>query len=592
MKAKDLLSQLSDMERSLYAFSFEELSATEATKVKKTFETFKKQLETRIFHPTSAELESDELTEEIETDRKTTTEPLDPTMLIARVSHEIRTPLNGIIGFTDLLKEDSSLNSGQLDQVNAIQKASFSLMEIINELLEYSKLSSGLEAIESVHFNFRNLIGDVSYLCETLVSVKDVTINVAIDDNIPMTLLGDPSKLSQVLLNLMGNAIKFVDEGNIDLSIAASSPQPDETVLTFTIADTGIGISKENLEHIFDSFRQAEVNTHLKYGGSGLGLSIVKQIIELLGGHIQVHSELGVGTTFEFSMPFKLGDDTQIARPKEIDKRANDQRELVKGMPILIFEDNPLNQRLIEQRLNAWGCKPFITDNAQYGLHILANHKIDLVFMDLKMPGMNGFEITELIRSFEKPDARPIPIIALSADFSKLDKEACLKSGMDGFILKPYTPEELLQTLLTYKNDEGFTLTIPSRSIAPKVIEHESEDLDLSGLWNDCMGQKELMQELVTLYKSNVLEFIGKVRIHLKDEDSEQIAFAAHKIKPGLKMLKSKGLLEIVEQIQKSCIVDADLKHLGFLYESFIDAYPKVEFAIDEALNALLKSEG
>lgn len=592
MKAKDLLSQLSAMEQSLSEFSFEELNAKEAAQLKKTFETFKKRLESRIFHPTALPEDSDNLAEEMPVEQKKGTKPLDPTMLIARVSHEIRTPLNGIIGFTDLLKEDSELNSGQLEQVNAIQKASFSLMEIINELLEYSKLSSGLEAVEMVHFNFRNLIGDVAYLCETLVSVKNVNINVAIDEAIPMTLLGDPSKLSQVLLNLMGNAIKFVEKGKIDLSITAGRPQDDRTILTFTIADTGIGISKENLERIFDSFRQAEVNTHLKYGGSGLGLSIVKQIIELLGGHIQVSSELGVGTTFEFSMPFKLGDDTQITGPKEVDAQANDQKDLVKGMPILIFEDNPLNQRLIEQRLNAWGCKPFITDNAQYGLHILANHKIDLVFMDLKMPGMNGFEITELIRSFEKPDARPIPIVALSADFSRLDKEACLKSGMDGFILKPYTPNELLETLLTYKNDGNVTFSIPSRSIAPEVTEHENGKLDLSGLWDDCMGQKELMQELVRLYKSNVLEFIGKVRMHLHEEDSELIAFAAHKIKPGLKMLKSKGLLDIVEQIQKSCAADADVKHLKFLYESFINAYPKVEHAIDEALNELIKSEG
>lgn len=592
MKAKDLLSQLSDMEQSLYDFSFEELSATEAAKLKKTFETFKKGLETRIFHPTALEQGSEEPKEEIATDRKKAIESLDPTMLIARVSHEIRTPLNGIIGFTDLLKEDKGLNAAQLEQVNAIQKASFSLMEIINELLEYSKLSSGLETIESVHFNFRNLIGDVSYLCETLVSVKNVTINVGIDDDVPKTLMGDPSKLSQVLLNLMGNAIKFVEEGTIDLSIRAGTPQVDKMVLLFTIADTGIGISKENLERIFDSFRQAEVNTHLKYGGSGLGLSIVKQIIELLGGHIEVQSELGVGTTFEFSMPFTLGDDTQIAQPEKIGKQPNDEKHLVKGMPILIFEDNPLNQRLIEQRLNAWGCKPFITDNAQYGLHILANHKIDLVFMDLKMPGMNGFEITELIRSFEKPDSRPIPIIALSADFSEFDKEACIKSGMDGFILKPYTPEELFQTLLTYKNDEDIVLTITSRSIDPEVTQFENSEMDLSELWDECMGQIELIQELVTLFKTNVLTFIGKVRIHLDEEDSEQIAFAAHKIKPGLKMLKSQNLVDIVEQIQKSCYADGDLKHLRFLYENFIDAYPKVECAIDKALNELIKSDG
>lgn len=591
MKAKDLLSQLSDMERSLHAFSFEELSAAEAARIKQTFETFRKGLEARIFQP--AALESDrDAGDDIEPRQGKVPGTLDPMMFIAQVSHEIRTPLNGIIGFTDLLKEDNELSAGQLEQVNAIQKASFSLMEIINELLEYSKLSAGLERFESVHFSFKNLIGDIVYLCETLVSVKNVTINVSIESTIPQTLLGDPSKLSQVLLNLMGNAIKFVEEGQIDLSIGLASLEAEMAVLTFTISDTGIGISKDKLDRIFDSFCQAETNTHLKYGGSGLGLSIVKQIIELLGGEIEVRSELGVGTTFEFSLPFKIGDDSRIIHPKTLDRQTDGEQHLVKDMPILVFEDNPLNQRLIEQRLRAWGCKPYITDNAQYGLHLLAHRKIDLVFMDLKMPGMNGFEITELIRSFEKPGEQPIPIIALSADFTQFDHESCAKSGMNGFILKPYTPDELFQTLVKYKNNNSGMLRISSKSIHPEAADQENDEADLSALWEECLQDTELLQELVKLYKSNVLEFIGKVRLHLQEKDGEPIADAAHKIKPGLKMLKSQSLVAIVEQMQKTCDTETDWKHLAFLFDSFIEAYPKVEYAIDGAVKALLKSEG
>lgn len=585
MKAKDLLSQLSDMEQSLHEFSFEELTATEAAALKKAFEVFRQRLETRIFQPVAPAQESNVLPEETES-APTRTGSSDPNMLIARVSHEIRTPLNGIIGFTDLLKEDEGLNAAQLDQVNAIQKASFSLMDIINELLEYSKLASGQETFESIHFNFKNLIGDVVYLCKTLIAEKNVTIQVELDEHIPNALLGDPSKLTQVLLNLVGNAIKFVEQGKIDIAVRAGKQNEDTVELTFTIADTGIGISEENLKHIFDSFRQAEANTHVKYGGSGLGLSIVKRIIELLGGEIQVHSEVGVGTTFEFTMPFQLGDTTQIFAAEK-DQHSAQEKERVKGMRILIFEDNSLNQRLIEQRLKSWKCKPFITDNAQYGLHILSTHQIDLIFMDLKMPGMNGFEITKLIRGFEKPGSPSIPIVALSADFSKCDKEACLESGMDGFILKPFTPEELLHTLLEYQNEGDYTFSIRPRPNSAEVPKTQTSKVDLSELLEECMGELELVEELVGLYKSNALQFIGMLRVHLQEEDIEQIAFAAHKIKAGLKMVPSNGLVALVEQMQESCEGESDMQALRSLYDRFIVEYPRVEQELDRALNEL-----
>ena len=595
MKAKDLLSQLSHIEQSLHNFSFEELTSEEASYLKKNFETFKKSLENKIFQPiASVSLKNpDQFMVEPELLEEKKSEHINPNLLIAQVSHEIRTPLNGIIGFTDLLKEDDDLNNRQLEQVSAIQKASYSLMEIINELLEYSKLSTGLETFESVDFNFRNVVGDVAYLCNTLVSDKDVNLNVTIADNVPNVLLGDPSKLTQVLLNLIGNAIKFVEKGNIEVEVEAKSKEEAKTLLVFTIADTGIGISEENLKHIFNTFKQAEPNTYKEYGGSGLGLSIVRQIIEQLGGNITVTSELGIGTTFEFSMPFQIGNNAYLTKNNRTEiKPRTKEKDILRDMRILVFEDNILNQRLIDQRLKKWGCNTYITDNAQYGLHILNNHKIDLVLMDLKMPGMNGFEITKLIRSFEKPDSNGIPIVALSADFSARDKEECEESGIDDFILKPYSSEELLQKLIENKKDANSTLFSKSSSINQKAIENEQHKIDLSGILEECMGELELLEELIVLYKKNTLEFIGKVRVHLQNSESEPIGFAAHKIKSGLKMMQSKSLVDIVEQIQKCCHADPDMKRLNFLYDSFLEEYPKEENAIDSAMDKLRKSEG
>ncbi len=592
MKEKDLLSQLSRMEQSLHNFSFEELTSDEATQLKKAFETFREKLENKIFQPNESVTHSnpDHFHEESRLPQETDTENIDSNMLIARVSHEIRTPLNGIIGFTDLLKEDEALNNRQLGQVNAIQKTSYSLLEIINELLEYCKLSAGVETFEVIDFNFRNVVGDVIYLCNTLVSAKNVNLKVEIDTNVPKALKGDPSKLTQVLLNLIGNAIKFVEEGSIELVVQAKPDKESRTNLTFKITDTGIGISKENLKHIFGSFRQAETNTHQKYGGSGLGLNIVKQIIERLGGTIAVTSELGVGTTFEFSMPFELGSLKNITKGSNTEISTK-EKSIVKGMQILVFEDNIMNQKLIDQRLKTWSCQTYITDNAQNGLNILASHRIDLILMDLKLPGMSGFEITKLIRSFEKPDVQPIPIIALSADFSARDKEECEESGIDDFILKPYNSHELLQKLIENKKDSKGAHSIASKSTKSKRIENKEDRINLDGLLAECMGQLELLQELVILHKKGALEFIGNVRVHLNNTDIEQIGFAAHKIKPGLKMMQSKRLFGIVEQIQKCCHSDSDIKQLQFLYKSFLEEYPKAENAINVAMKELRRSK-
>ncbi len=251
-----------------------------------------------------------------------------------------------------------------------------------------------------------------------------------------------------------------------------------------------------------------------------------------------------------------------------------------------------LNQRLIDQRLKRWGCKTYITDNAQYGLHILTNHKVDLVLMDLKMPGMNGFEITKLIRSFEKPGATRIPIVALSADFSARDKKECKESGIDDFILKPYSSEELLQKLFENKKDTNSRLFLASRSINSNTIENGQLKINLSGILEECMGELELLQGLMVLYKQNALEFIGKVRIHLQNSESEQIGFAVHKIIPGLKMMQSKGLIDIVEQIQKCSYSDPDVHQIQFLYESFLEEYTMEEIAIDSAMDELRKSKG
>jgi CheY-like chemotaxis protein/HPt (histidine-containing phosphotransfer) domain-containing protein len=598
LKSKNVAYHLSDLESKLSNLSFEKLTSEEATQLKKSFNSLKSSLEEKLIGTVSAHASGTYRVQGAEmgllpkkdTSIKSSTHHLKSTgeHLVAMASHEIRTPLNGIIGFTDLLKE-SELSVEQKQQVSAIQSASYNLMDIINELLEYSKLSAGLEHFEAVNFNFYSLVRDVIYLCNILIMDKDVKLEVDMDTKIPEMLVGDPSKLSQILLNLIGNAIKFVNKGDIHLKIHAKKQNNKDIVLDFNIIDTGIGISENNIEHIFDVFRQAENDTFKKYGCSGLGLNIVKQIIKNLNGNINVSSKLGEGTTFNFELPFVIG--VEMLNETEQEKKVTNtnRKDQVKGMQILVFEDNLLNQKLIEQRLKSWGCLVHVTDDAKYGLNILENNNIDLVFMDLRMPIMNGFEVTRKIRSSRNTYVSQIPIIALTADFSIKDKEQCRDNGINDYILKPYSPDELLMKLTSNRAEMKMNDMIASRIGDPsrEIINDETPKIDLKIILEECMGELDLLEELISLYKQNAFEFIGKVKHYLKLKDFKNIQFAAHKIKSGLAMMQTFSLHSIVDQIHKTCNTDKDLKYLEFLYNCFLEEYPVVVNAIEIELKKL-----
>ena len=309
LKTQDLLSQLSQLESSLNDFSFEELTTEEAASLKTSFNDFRSRLENRILNPSEAVVRAKPVKKSEDNSGKDD----NGTKLIAHISHEIRTPLNGIIGFANLLREEK-LNPSQLKKVDAIQNASYNLRDIINEVLEYSKLTSGVESLDTIDFNFHGLINDVIYLCQTLIVDKNVDLQVSIDSKIPKTMMGDPSKLSQILLNLLGNSIKFVEKGQINLMVGIKEKKQNTYVLDFAVKDTGIGIPKDKLKTVFESYKQAEDDTFSKYGGTGLGLSIVKELVEKQNGKIFVNSIEGKGTEFLFTIPFKKGSPSNIPK--------------------------------------------------------------------------------------------------------------------------------------------------------------------------------------------------------------------------------------------------------------------------------------
>ena len=581
-KTTDLLDQLSQLERSVSEFSFEELSADEAKELKNSFNTFKSSLECQIFAPNQ---NSDSLKKEplMVLDKQEVSQK----EFITHVSHEIRTPLNSIIGFANLLKEEK-LTSSQQKKVEAIQFASNTLLKLINEVLDYSKISSGNTSFESIDFKLHGLLNDVMFLCETLLVDSQVELIIDIDKSVPKVIKGDPSKLSQVILNLVGNSIKFVNQGFIKLGVFVKEVNENDYVLEFSVTDTGIGISKEKINSIFERYSQADNDTYLKYGGTGLGLSITKEIIEKQNGEIVINSVVSKGTTVSFTLPFSKGDVNNISVEKTKNLDIKEAKKLLEGAEIMVFEDNLMNQHLILEQLTKWGCNVHTNVTLEKGLAILATKKVDLILMDLKMPNLNGFEVSKAIRLNENPLIRNIPIVAFSADFTEQDGKDCDSIGINDFLLKPYTLNDLMSIIVKNKREnnpnEEFGLILQKQMIEPK----ETTIVDLNSLLKDCFGELEMLNELIKLFKTNVLEFIGNVRIHLKTDNLVEIAFSAHKLKASFAMLKATGMHNLILELEANCKANK-LDKVKELYELFLNDYPLLENNLNIDLEILNK---
>ncbi|WP_339666418.1 ATP-binding protein [Maribacter arcticus] len=581
-KTTDLLDQLSQLERSVSEFSFEELSVDEAKELKNSFKTFKSSLECQIFDPNQ---NSDSLKKEplMVLDKQEVSQK----EFITHVSHEIRTPLNSIIGFANLLKEEK-LTSSQQKKVEAIQFASNTLLKLINEVLDYSKISSGNTSFESIDFKLHGLLNDVMFLCETLLVDSQVELIIDIDKSVPKVIKGDPSKLSQVILNLVGNSIKFVNQGFIKLGVFVKEVNENDYVLEFSVTDTGIGISKEKINSIFERYSQADNDTYLKYGGTGLGLSITKEIIEKQNGEIVINSVVSKGTTVSFTLPFSKGDVNNISVEKTKNLDIKEAKKLLEGTEIMVFEDNLMNQHLILEQLTKWGCNVHTNVTLEKGLAILATKKVDLILMDLKMPNLNGFEVSKAIRLNENPLIRNIPIVAFSADFTEQDGKDCDSIGINDFLLKPYTLNDLMSIIVKNKREnnpnEEFGLILQKQMIEPK----ETTIVDLNSLLKDCFGELEMLNELIKLFKTNVLEFIGNVRIHLKTDNLVEIAFSAHKLKASFAMLKATGMHNLILELEANCKANK-LDKVKELYELFLNDYPLLENNLNIDLEILNK---
>ncbi|NNK81167.1 MAG: response regulator, partial [Flavobacteriales bacterium] len=363
---------------------------------------------------------------------------------LSNMSHEIRTPLNAIMGFTDLLS-GTALDHTQRSHIDTVARATKNLTVIVNDILDVSKLESGRFELEKQPFQLEKMLKHVVQLQSVKAKEKGIKLMSSIDNELPGYILGDETRLTQILYNLIGNAIKFTSEGEVELKVLVKERSHNTTRISFEIKDNGIGIEKDKLEQIFDRFTQASESTTRLYGGTGLGLNIVKKLVDMHGGLLDVESELGKGSIFSVVIEFDLDRATDHS-DEEIETKKTEINSLA-GLNILLAEDNEHNQILAKTYLERNNAVVDIAGNGDLAVEMIKTKEYDVVIMDLQMPVMDGFESTRIMREDLKME---MPIIACSAHSLVGDREHCMRKGMTDYIAKPYTERELVGTIMDH----------------------------------------------------------------------------------------------------------------------------------------------
>jgi len=361
---------------------------------------------------------------------------------LAKMSHEIRTPMNGVIGTLQLL-ELTDLDEKQKHYARTASSSAESLLSILNDILDISKIEAGKLHIENVSFDFKELVSDV--ITSQIISAEqqENVLRYEIDENCPNMLSGDPTRIRQILINLISNAIKFTKNGEITVHLSVLSDTGNQVEIKFGVGDTGIGISDEIQKKLFTPFTQADESTTRKYGGTGLGLAIVKQLVEKMGGGYGVESEIEKGSLFWVSIPF----DKTLAET-ESKPEAQERKVVELSGTVLLVEDNPVNQMVATKMLENMGLEVVVASNGEEALDTFGKEQFNLVLMDCQMPVMDGFNATKQLRVFEENNNKgPVPVIAMTANVMQGDKERCLNAGMDDYLGKPVNMVQLEEKL-------------------------------------------------------------------------------------------------------------------------------------------------
>ena len=460
---------------------------------------------------------------------------------LANISHEIRTPINGISGMATLLNQKPS-EAEQAMYLSAIKSAADNLKVIINDLLDLTSIESGKLKLEKIGFNLSDLFNSLIGTFDHQAKEKKLSLIPELSPEANKIFLGDPVRLNQILINLISNSLKFTHSGYIRVKCTVQKEERKNYYLKFEVSDTGIGIPKNKLKTIFESFSQADVSVTRKYGGSGLGLTIVKQLVELQGGTISVKSKIDEGSVFSFVIPYQKGDIKAIHNGNF--SQGNTTNKSLKKLSVLLVEDNDINRLYAGSILKTWSCEVETAENGFVAVEKVKNKSFDVILMDIQMPVMDGFEATKSIRSFDHPK-NSVPIIALTANASRKDIEKCLTEGMDDCLAKPFTPEDLFKILSRYASK-----TLKSGSAKIQKPKLEISHFDLSYLKTVSNNNEKFVKEMVSTFVETMPKSIEEISRFTKSRDWVNLARAIHKIKASITLMGMQRAKTIAIEIE------------------------------------------
>lgn len=486
---------------------------------------------------------------------------------IANVSHEIRTPMNAIIGFTELL-EKRETDAKSLDYIKHIKSSSENLLIIINDILDFSKLEVGkLQLIES-SFSVSTLMHSVYNMFYKVAEERSISMRLVIDKDIPENIIGDATRLKQIVVNLVSNAIKFTKSGSIIISVSSIKVIKSDIQLQFSVKDTGIGIPEEKLDYIFERFSQINNDLSREYSGTGLGLSIVSDLIHLQNGTISVNSKTNIGSEFIFTLKYKLS--SEINKQDENKKIIQNNRQKHK---ILIIEDNEINRKLMLEILNGYGYKTAVAFNGEEAVSILKQEIFDLIFMDLQMPVLDGFKTTELIR---RELMLKTPIIALTAHTILKEKDKCLSYGMNDYLSKPFKETELMEVIEKHLKTDKLNDSIKLSKGATEIRERK---VDLNYIRDLAKGNQKFIEQMLDLFLEQVPSELKQLQNEIKNSNFNNASTIAHKMKTSVGFL---GISKFVEQdlelIENACKEVTESNAL-------LSAYNRLEEILNEVYN-------